>query len=111
MTDGVDAGDLGSEANIVTASLRCEALAVTGNVTAAFDLGKQILAAAGTVRLADRSMREVRSRFLLLMLLSAKFREASVFLAETYGTGDPQARLGGMFEIGQGVIDLHAGPP
>lgn len=109
MTDGVDTGDLGSEANIVTASLRCEALAVTGNVTAAFDLGKQILAAAGTVRLADRSMREIRSRFLLLMLLSVKFREASVFLAETYGTGDPQARLGGMFEIGQGVIDLHAG--
>ncbi|WP_211882727.1 helix-turn-helix transcriptional regulator [Pseudarthrobacter albicanus] len=109
LTEGADTGDLGSETNIVTASLRCEAMAVTGNVAGAFDLGKQILAAAGTVRLADRSMREVRSRFLLLMLLSVKFREASVFLAETYGTGDTQARLGGMFEIGQGVIDLHAG--
>lgn len=109
VTDGVDTGDLGSEPRIVAASLRCEALAVTGEVLSALALGKQILTATGNVRLADRAIREIRGRFLLLMLLSAKFREASVFLEETYGSGDPQARLGGMFEIGQGVIDLHAG--
>lgn len=109
MTDAVETGDLGSESRIVTASLRCEALAVTGEVLGAFALGKQVLLAAASVRLPDRTMREIRGRFLLLSLLSAKFREASAFLAESYASGDPQARLGGMFEIGQGVIDLHVG--
>ncbi|WP_427133190.1 LuxR C-terminal-related transcriptional regulator [Pseudarthrobacter sp. S9] len=109
MTDGVDTGDLGSESRIVTASLRCEALAVTGNVIRALALGKQILSATGNVRLTDRAIREIRGRFLLLLLLSAKFREASVVLDETYASGDPQPRLGGMFEIVQGVMDLHAG--
>lgn len=109
MTDAVETGDLGSESMIVAASLRCEALAVTGNVLAAFALGKQVLLAAASVRLPDHAMREIRGRSLLLMLLSATFREASAFLAESYASGDPQARLGGMFEIGQGVIDLHVG--
>ena len=109
MTDNPDGSLLDTEAGILTASLRCEAMAVTGNVIAALGLGKQILAAAGSVPLADRAMREIRGRFLLLMLLSAKFREAAAFLAGSSGTADPQERLGGMFEIGQGVLDLHAG--
>ncbi|MCU1510552.1 MAG: hypothetical protein JWO34_392 [Arthrobacter sp.] len=109
MTDNPDGSLLDTEAGILTASLRCEAMAVTGNVVAAFGLGKQIIAAAGSVPLADRAMREIRGRFLLLMLLSAKYREAAVFLAGSSGTADPQERLGGMFEIGQGVLDLHAG--
>ena len=61
------------------------------------------------MHLTDRAVREIRGRFLLLLLLSAKFREASVYLDETYGGIEPQTRLGGMFEIGHGVIDLHAG--
>ncbi|HET6242264.1 MAG TPA: ATP-binding protein, partial [Arthrobacter sp.] len=109
MTDDVETGDLGTEPRIVAASLRCEALAVTGEVVSALALGKQVLAATGNVRLADRAIRQIRGRFLLLTLLSAKFREASVFLDESYASGDPQTRLGGMFEIGQGVIDLHSG--
>ncbi|MHA7222344.1 helix-turn-helix transcriptional regulator [Arthrobacter sp. RHLT1-20] len=109
MTEDTDPGELGSASRILSASLRCEALAVTGNVLRAMTLGRQVLAAAAAVRLTDRGMREIRGRFLLLMLLSAKFKEASVFLAGSYETADPHARLGGMFEIGQGVIDLHAG--
>ena len=108
-TDGLDATDLGSEPRILTASVRCEALAVTGNVVQALALGKQVLAASANVRLTDRAVREIRGRFLLLLLLSAKFREASVYLEETYAGGEPQTRLGGMFEIGHGVIDVHAG--
>jgi ATP/maltotriose-dependent transcriptional regulator MalT len=54
-------------------------------------------------------MREIRGRFLLLMLLSAKFRDASAFLSATSATDEPQGRLGGMFEIGQGIVDLHDG--
>ena len=108
-TDGVNATDLGTEAGIVTASVRCEALAVTGDVERALALGKQVLAATTNVRLTDRAVREIRGRFLLLLLLSAKFREAAAYLDEAYGGGEPQNRLGGMFEIGHGVIDLHAG--
>ncbi|WP_157366456.1 helix-turn-helix transcriptional regulator [Arthrobacter sp. Soil763] len=100
---------LGTETGILTASLLCEAMAVSGNVLGAMGLGKQIIAAAAAVPLADRTVREIRGRFLLLLLLSAKFREASAFIASASGTSEPQARLGGMFEIGQGVIDLHAG--
>lgn len=109
MTDDPGGSLLDSEAGILTASLRCEAMAVTGNVIGAFGLGKQIIASAGSVPLADRAIREVRGRFLLLMLLSAKFREAASFLAGSSGTADPQERLGGMFEVAQGVLDLHAG--
>lgn len=109
LTDDPDGSILDTESGILTASLRCEAMAVTGNVIGALSLGKQILSAAGSVPLADRSMREIRGRFLLLMLLSAKFREASAFLAGSAGTADPQQRLGGMFEIGQGVVELHTG--
>jgi DNA-binding CsgD family transcriptional regulator len=109
VTDGMDTADLGGESRIVAASVRCEALAVTGDVVRALALGKQVLAAAAGVRLTDRAAREVRGRFLLLLLLSAKFREAAAFLDETYSGGEPQTRLGGMFEIGHGVIDLHAG--
>ncbi|WP_306911543.1 LuxR family transcriptional regulator [Arthrobacter sp. B3I9] len=109
MTDNPTGGLLDTEAGILTASLRCEAMAVTGNVAAAFGLGKQIISSAGSVPLSDRAMRHIRGRFLLLMLLSAKFREAAAFLSATTGTADPQERLGGMFEIGQGVLDLHAG--
>ncbi len=108
-TDHVDTTDLGSELRIVAASVRCEALAVTGNVVWALALGKQVLAATANVHLTDRAVREIRGRFLLLLLLSAKFREAAVYLDETYGGVEPQTRLGGMFEIGHGVIDLHAG--
>lgn len=108
-TEGVDATDLGSEPRLLTASVRCEALAVTGNVVQALALGNQVLAATANVRLTDRAVREIRGRFLLLLLLSAKFKEASVFLEETYASGEPQTRLGGMFEIGQGVLDVYAG--
>ena len=109
ITDGVDAGDLGSEPRILTASVRSEALAVTGNVVWALALGKQILAATAGVRLTDHAVREIRGRFLLLLLLSGKFRETSVYLEDTYSGAEPQTRLGGMFEIGHGVMDLHAG--
>lgn len=101
--------ELGSETGILTASLLCETMAVSGNVLGAMALGKQIMAAAATVPLADSTLRDIRGRFLLLLLLSAKFREASAFIAAASGTVEPHARLGGMFEIGQGVIDLHAG--
>ncbi|WP_249777286.1 LuxR C-terminal-related transcriptional regulator [Arthrobacter sp. C9C5] len=101
--------ELGSETGILTASLLCETMAVSGNVLGAMALGKQIMAAAATVPLADNTVRDIRGRFLLLLLLSAKFREASAFIATATGTAEPHARLGGMFEIGQGVIDLHAG--
>jgi len=101
--------ELGTETGLLTASLFCEAMSVTGNVLGAMALGKQVVAATSAVPMSDRAVREIRGRFLLLMLLSAKFREASAFLAATSGTPEPQARLGGMFEIGQGVIDLHAG--
>ncbi len=100
---------LASETGIHTASLLCEAMAVSGDVLAAVALGKQVIAAAESVPLADRTIREIRGRFLLLMLLSAKFREAASFLSATSATDEPQARLGGMYEIGQGVIDLHNG--
>ncbi|MEQ4518924.1 LuxR family transcriptional regulator [Pseudarthrobacter sp. B907] len=105
---GPDA-ELGTETGLLTASLFCEAMSVTGNVLGAMALGKQVVAAAATVPMSDRAVREIRGRFLLLMLLSAKFREASAFLSATSGTAEPQTRLGGMFEIVQGVIDLHAG--
>ncbi|MGO4805565.1 LuxR C-terminal-related transcriptional regulator [Arthrobacter sp. 2MCAF15] len=108
-TDHMDTTDLGSEPRIVTASVRCEALAVTGNVVWALALGKQVLAATANVQLTDKAVREIRGRFLLLLLISAKFREASAYLDETYGGGEPQTRLGGIFEIGPGVIDLNAG--
>jgi len=101
--------ELGSETGILTASLLCETMAVSGNVLGAMTLGKQIIAAAATVPLADSTVRDIRGRFLLLLLLSAKFREAAAFIAAASGTAEPHARLGGMFEIGQGVIDLHAG--
>jgi DNA-binding CsgD family transcriptional regulator len=109
MTDNPAGSLLDTEAGLLTASLRCEAMAVTGNVAAAYGLGKQVISSAGLVPLSDRAMRAIRGRFLLLMLLSAKFREAATFLAVSTGTTDPQERLGGMFEIGQGVLDLHAG--
>ncbi|HET9348728.1 MAG TPA: helix-turn-helix transcriptional regulator, partial [Arthrobacter sp.] len=106
-----DAGstDLGSEAKIIAASLLCEAKAVTGDVLGAVGLGRQVILAAGALDLSDTSMREIRGRFLLLLLLSAKFREAADFLADTSESWDQQARLGGMFEIGQGIVDLHRG--
>lgn len=109
VTAGAEADDLGSEAQILTASLRCEALAATGNVTGAVGLGQRINAATEKVRLSDRVIRRVRGRFLLLLLLAAKFKEATAFVEETCSKGDPQTRIGGMFEIGQGIMDVHAG--
>lgn len=101
--------ELDSETGLQTASLLCETMAVGGNVLGAMALGKQIMAAAATLPLSDRTAREIRGRFLLLLLLSAKFREAAAFIAAASGSAEPQSRLGGMFEIGQGVLDLHAG--
>ena len=101
--------ELGTETGLLSASLLSEAMAVSGNVLGAMALGKKIIASAAGVQLADRSVRELRGRFLLLLLLSAKFTEAGAFLAATSGTAEPQSRLGGMFEIAHGIIDLHAG--
>lgn len=109
MFEDADSNDLGSEAKIIAASLLCEAKAVTGDVLGAVGLGRQVILAAGTLDLSDTSIREIRGRFLLLLLLSAKFREAADFLADTSESWDQQARLGGMFEIGQGIVDLHRG--
>lgn len=105
----VDATDLGSEAKVMAASLVSEAKAVTGDILGAVGLGRQVILAAGTLDLSDGSIREIRGRFLLLLLLSAKYREAADFLAGTSESWDEQARLGGMFEIGQGIVDLHRG--
>lgn len=109
MFDDADSTDLGSESKIIAASLLCEAKAVTGDVLGAVGLGRQVIVAAGALDLSDSSIREIRGRFLLLLLLSAKFREAADFLADTAESWDQQARLGGMFEIGQGIVDLHRG--
>lgn len=109
MFQDVDATDLGSEAKIMAASLLCEAKAVTGDVLGAVALGRQIIAAAGFLDLPDSVMREIRGRFLLLLLLSAKFREAADFIAGTTESLDEQSRLGGMFEIGLGIVELHRG--
>jgi len=109
MFQDVDSTDLGSEAKIMAASLLCEAKAVTGDVLGAVALGRQVILAAGFLDLSDSSIRDIRGRFLLLLLLSAKFREAAEFIAGTSEAWDEQARLGGMFEIGQGIVDLHRG--
>ncbi|MET1022278.1 MAG: LuxR C-terminal-related transcriptional regulator, partial [Arthrobacter sp.] len=109
MFHDVDSTDLGSEAKIMAASLLCEAKAVTGDVLGAVALGRQVILAAGFLDLSDSSIRDIRGRFLLLLLLSAKFREAAEFIAGTSEAWDEQARLGGMFEIGQGIVDLHRG--
>jgi DNA-binding CsgD family transcriptional regulator len=109
MFEDTDSTDLGSETKLITASLLCEAKAVTGDVLGAVGLGRQVILAAGALDLSDTSIREIRGRFLLLLLLSAKFREAADFVADTSESGDQQARLGGMFEIGQGIVDLHRG--
>ncbi|HSO91741.1 MAG TPA: LuxR C-terminal-related transcriptional regulator [Arthrobacter sp.] len=109
MFEDADPTDLGSESKIIAASLLCEAKAVTGDVLGAVGLGRQVVLAAGTLDLSDASIREIRGRFLLALLLSAKFREAADFLARTSESLDQQARLGGMFEIGQGIVDLHRG--
>jgi DNA-binding CsgD family transcriptional regulator len=109
MFQDVNSADLGSEAKVIAASLVSEAKAVTGDVLGAVGLGRQVILAAGTLDLSDASIREIRGRFLLLLLLSAKFREAADFLADTSESWDQQARLGGMFEMGQGIVDLHRG--
>ncbi|MET1064225.1 MAG: LuxR C-terminal-related transcriptional regulator, partial [Arthrobacter sp.] len=109
MFHDADSTDLGSEAKIIAASLLCEAKAVTGDVLGAVGLGRQVILSAGFLDLSDSSMRDVRGRFLLLLLMSAKFREAAEFIADTSETCEEPARLGGMFEIGQGIVDLHRG--
>jgi DNA-binding CsgD family transcriptional regulator len=109
MFQDADPTDLGSEAKIMAASLLCEAKAVTGDVLGAVALGRQVILAAGFLDLSDSAIRDIRGRFLLLLLMSAKFREAAEFIAGTSEARDEQARLGGMFEIGQGIVDLHRG--
>ncbi len=109
MFQDVDSTDLGSEAKIRAASLLSEAKAVTGDVLGAVVLGRQVILAAGFLDLSDASIRDIRGRFLLLLLLSAKFRDAADFIATTSEAWDAQPRLGGMFEIGQGIVDLHRG--
>ena len=109
MFQDVDSADLGSEAKIMAASLLSEAKAVTGDVLGAVVLGRQVILAAGFLDLSDASLRDIRGRFLLILLLSAKFREAADFIAATSEAWDAQPRLGGMFEIGQGIVDLHRG--
>ena len=105
----LDATDLGSETKLTAASLLSEAKAVTGDILGAVGLGRQVMIAAGGLDLSDGTIRQVRGRFLLLLLMAAKFREAADFLAATSESRDEQARLGGMFEIGQGIVDLHRG--
>ena len=109
MFEDADSTDLGSEAKVIAASLLCEAKAVTGDILGAVGLGRQAILAAGALDLPDASIREIRGRFLMLLLLSAKFREAAGFISDTSEFWDQQARLGGMFEIGQGIVDLHRG--
>ena len=109
MFEDSDSTDLGSEGKVIAASLLSEAKAVTGDILGAVGLGRQVILAAGTLDLSDASIREIRGRFLLLLLLSAKFREAAGFISDTSEFWDQQARLGGMFEIGQGIVDLHRG--
>ncbi|MEC5190388.1 MULTISPECIES: LuxR C-terminal-related transcriptional regulator [unclassified Arthrobacter] len=109
LLQSLDSTDLGSETKLVAASLLSEAKAVTGDVLGAVGLGRQVILAAGGLDLSDGTIRQVRGRFLLLLLMAAKFREAADFLAATSESRDEQARLGGMFEIGQGIVDLHRG--
>lgn len=109
MFQPAESPDLSSENTVRAASLLCEARAVTGDIIGALGLGRQVLLAAATLDLSDAAIREVRGRFLLLLLLSAKFREAADFIAGTSESWEVQARLGGMFEIGQGIVDLHRG--
>ena len=109
MLQDVDSADLGSEAKIMAASLLSEARAVTGDILGAVVLGRQVILAAGFLDLSDASLRDIRGRFLQILLLSAKFREAADFIAATSEAWDAQPRLGSMFEIGQGIVDLHRG--
>lgn len=109
MREDLDVADLSTESGVVAGGLLCEAMAVTGNVLGATGLAKQVLSAAATVPMTDRNLRELRGRMLLLMLLSARFKEAGEFLTLTSEVPDPHSRLGGMFEIGEGLISLHAG--
>lgn len=101
--------DLSTEATLMTASLLSEARAVSGDILGAVGLGRQVILAAATMDLSDAAIRAIRGRFLLLLLLSAKFREAADYIAATSESWDEQARLGGMFELGQGIVDLHRG--
>lgn len=109
MFQDVDTTDLSSEAKIRAASLLSEAKAVTGDVLGAVGLGRQVNLAAGFLDLSDALLRDIRGRFLLILLLSAKFRDAADFIAATSEAWDAQPRLGSMFEIGQGIVDLHRG--
>jgi len=106
---GVDTRDLMGESKIVAASLLCEAMAVTGDVVGATELGRRVMAATATHGVSDDSIREIRGRFLLLLFLSGEFAEAAACVAAAAATAEPQARLGGIFEIGQGLVDLHRG--
>lgn len=109
MFQDMDSTDLSSEAKVLSASLLSEAMAVTGNILGGVGLGRQVILAADVLDLPDGSIRQIRARFLLLLLLSANFREAADFLAGNSASQEEQARLGGMFEIGQGIVDLHRG--
>ncbi len=108
MTEAVEARNLNSEAGVLTASLRCEALTVTGNVAEAAALGQHVLTATKELRLSDRAMREVRRRSLLLLLVTAQFREARALIDESCSGGDPLTRMGGVYEIAQGLTELQA---
>jgi len=105
----LDAGDLSSEHRIRAASLLCAAMAVSGDTCRAMVLAHEIESAAGSHDLSDRAVREVRGSFLQLLLLAGEFGECEAYLANMSASPEPQSRMGGMFEIVHGVVDLHRG--
>ncbi|MBT2595496.1 LuxR C-terminal-related transcriptional regulator [Arthrobacter sp. ISL-72] len=109
LDEGSEPVDLGTEPRILAASLLSTSLAILGQTGRAVALGGQIVAAALDGDLADRTVREVRGRYLQLLLLAGEFGAAGNYVAGMSASNEPQSRLGGMFEIVQGVVDFHRG--
>ena len=107
--DALGAENLGAEQGIVAGALVCEALAATGDAAAAAMLGQQLLVATRDPDLSDEALGEVRERLLLSAVHSARFRDASQLLASASELPDGSVRVGGVFEIGEGMLSLHAG--
>lgn len=101
--------EAGTESRLVATGLQCTAIAAMGDIDRALCMSKEVELAARNNQLSDRAVREAKGRYLQLLILAGEFGKAEAYIASMSAFAEPPSRLGGMFEVTPGVINLIHG--
>lgn len=109
LLENADRADLQTETGLVAAGLLCASMAISGDMSRAMRLSDEIASAAYNQTITDRVLREIRGLWIQLLLVGGEYKQCDVYLHSLSQSREPLSRLGGMFEIAPGLLQLHRG--